>query len=312
MTKRSAHARAKAVLRLLPILFLALAPQLALGGTAVFADTPTPAPTATATTPPATATATEEPEPTKEPKPTRTPTPSPTPVPSVDISVSLFNNFCEAGQPLLATVLNASPTPLQGGTVRVRLFGAGGLLEEHDHHLSLAPTGSTNLPLSNTASPPWIRVDVALMSGGIDTNPNNDSVSCGVTAEAAPTIGPAETADSASGEVSNVVPGTSSRAAPPPASGIGNDSVWRQAEPTPTPTVAPLPTVAPASAPASAQPIANGPQPSLTPIGDAGGGVAPANESPFPSRTLMMTGVVLLAAGSSWAFYYLTRPPRNA
>jgi hypothetical protein len=51
----------------------------------------------------------------------------------------------------------------------------------------------------------------------------------------------------------------------------------------------------------------------LTPIGSAGGGLASQGDGGLlPNRTLMLIGVVFLTGGSSWAFYYLTRPPRNA
>ena len=217
------------------------------------------------------------------------------------------------GQPLLATIFNTSATTLDGRTVRLRLFSETGLLEEHDHQISLQPYGTANLPLFNSAAPPWVRLEMELVAGVPDPNPNNDSASCGV--EAVPTAeAPTQAAGPSDGAApSSLAPGTSSRAAPPPASGVGSNSVWRQALPTATPAEPVLqPTLAPLTAPSLARPVANGPQPSLTPIGDAGGGVAAAPGAAFPSRTLLMTGVVLLAAGSSWAFYYLTRPPRNA
>ena len=312
MTKRSALARVKMAMR--PLLTIFLAGALQWMAAVVAAETPTPTPTQTQTvTPQPSPTATEdaEPTPTRTPKPKPTSTPSPTPLPAHDMAVSFFNNFCEAGQPLLATVFNTSATTLESGTLRVSLFGEEGLLEEHDHSVSLGPYGTANLPLFNPATPPWMRVEIILVTGGMDSNPNNDSASCGVTAVEILTAESLQTPGAS--EETHVAPGTSSRAAPPPASGVGTNSVWRQALPTPTPGEAPVQaTTAPLSAPSSAQPIANVPQPSLTPIGDAGGGVAPAPQKPFPSRTLMMTGVVLLAAGTSWAFYYLTRPPKNA
>ncbi len=265
-----------------------------------------PVPTETATPTP---TQTPEPTATQTPQPTSTPTA--TPQPAQDLAVSFFNNFCEAGQPLLATIFNTSATSLQSRTLRLRLFGENGLLEEHDHQISLPAYGTANLPLYNSAAPPWVRVEIELVTGVADPNSNNDSTSCGVAAVATeePTPQPAAAGDS---DLPPLSPGTSSRAAPPPASGISSNSVWHQAVPTPTPAEPVLqPTLAPLTAPSSARSIANGPQPSLTPIGDAGGGIAPAPQGTFPSRTLLMTGVVLLAAGSSWAFYYLTRP-RNA
>jgi hypothetical protein len=68
--------------------------------------------------------------------------------------------------------------------------------------------------------------------------------------------------------------------------------------------------VQPTQKPSRAQ--ANSAQPTLTPLGDAGGGLAAAPEGGLlSSRTLMLVGVVFLAGGSSWAFYYLTKPPRN-
>jgi hypothetical protein len=273
--------------------------------------TPTPEPTETATVEP-TPTATIDPtaEPTKTPKPTATasPTPIPTAVPAQDLAVSFFNNFCEAGEPLLATIFNTSATPLQSRTLRLRLSTEGGVLEEHDYEFSLPAYSSTNLPLTNSAQPPWVNLEIELLDEPADPNPNNNSASCGVSAAATvePTPEPGEV------EVGSVLPGSRSPAAPPPASGVSTNAVWRQAAPTATPAVpAVQATLAPLTAPA-AKPIANGPQPSLTPIGDAGGGLAPAPQSSFPSRTLLMIGVLLLAAGSSWAFYYLTRPPRNA
>jgi len=309
MKERNAHARVRPYLRLGLIMLVVATLQFALFGVAAAEDTPTPAPTNTTTVEP---TVTETPEPTRTPRPTSTPTATPTPMPAQDLAVSFFNNFCEAGQPLLATVFNTSATPLQNQTVRVTLSNESGVLEQHDHQISLPPYSTTNLPLFNTASPPWISVEIHLVTGPADPNPHNDSASCGIVAVA--TEAPAEataTPEAGVSDSASFAPGTISRSAPPPASGVGGDAVWRQPEPTPT-AVPPLPTsVAPLTAPPSAQPIANGPQPSLTPIGDAGGGLAPEPRGAFPSRTILMTGVVLLAAGSSWAFYYLTRPPKN-
>jgi hypothetical protein len=310
MFRRNAAVGRRTMLKSALALALATALEFAVIGSAAAEETPTP----TATLPP-TATATVEPtvpataEPTRTPKPTATPSPSPTPLPAQDLAVSFFNNFCEAGEPLLATIFNTSATPLEGRTVRLRLTAESGLLEEHDHYLSLAPYSTANLPLLNPATPPWVQVEIQMMDGPEDPNLTNNSISCGVGALPATEATPTIEAD-ALPESGSVAPGSASRAAPPPASGIGS-SVWRQV--TPTATAAPVlqPTLAPLAAPAS-QPIANSPQPSLTPIGDAGGGLAPASTSAFPSKTLMMTGVVLLATGSSWAFYYLTRPPRSA
>jgi hypothetical protein len=284
--------------------------QLALVASAA-GETPTPTvtPTVTVTETPTVepaATATSTAEPTKTPRPTSTPSPTPTPAPAQDLAVSFFNNFCEAGAPLLATIFNTSATPLEGRTIRLRLSAESGLLEEHDHQISLAPYSTANLPLLNMAVAPWVQLELQLIGGPDDPNANNNSVSCGVAAIA--TVEPTQAPGAA--ESTYVAPGSASRAAPPPASGLGSNSVWRQAAPTTTPPAL-QPTLAPLTAPAS-QPVANSPQPSLTPIGDAGGGLAPAPQSAFPSRTLMMSGVVLLAAGSSWAFYYLTRPPRNS
>jgi hypothetical protein len=297
-------------LRLALVTLIAAVLQFGLSGVSSADDTPTPAPTDTATVEP---TATETPEPTRTPRPTSTPTATPTPMPAQDLAVSFFNNFCEAGQPLLATIFNTSVTPLQNQTVRVTLSNENGVLEEHDHQITLPAYSTTNLPLFSTASPPWIKVEIQLMTGPADPNPNNDSASCGIAAIATETpVEPTQGPGTAIAGGSNIVPGSSSRSAPPPASGVGENAVWRQPEPTPT-GVPVLPTAAaPLTAPSSARPIANGPQPSLTPIGDAGGGLAPEPQGSFPSRTILMTGVVLLAAGSSWAFYYLTRPPKNA
>jgi hypothetical protein len=310
MFKRNTPVREKSRLQPALVLLLVVALQMALVASAAATPTPTPEPTETATVDP-TPTQTIEPtaEPTRTPRPTATPSPTPTPQPAQDLAVSFFNNFCEAGEPLLATIFNTSATPLEGRTLRLRLWSESGVLEEHEHQISLPAYSTANLPLSNTAQPPWVKLEIELMDGPADPNPNNDSASCGVIAVATPES-TEEPADFQA--ANNIAPGSASRAAPPPATGISTNAVWRQAAPTRTPTAAqPKATLAPLTAPA-ARPIANGVQPSLTPIGDAGGGLAPAPQSSFPGRTLLMTGVVLLAAGSSWAFYYLTRPPRNA
>jgi len=305
MTNPIAFARVRSWLPPVSGLLLAAALQFALAGAIAAEETPTPTETPTPNE-----TATQEPAPTETVKPTKTPVPTatPTPLPAQDLAVSFFNNFCEAGQPLLATIFNTSATPLQNQTLRVRLSDQDKVLEEHDHQISLPAYGTTNLPLYNPAQPPWVKIEIRLVTGPADPNPNNDSASCGVAVLA--TEEPSQSEDTL--EESDLSPGTSSRAAPPPASGVGSNAVWRQALPTPT-SAAPVlqPTLAPLTAPSSSQPIANGPQPSLTPIGDAGGGLAGEPQAAFPSRTLMMTGVVLLAAGTSWAFYYLTRP-KNA
>jgi hypothetical protein len=307
MKQSNAHARARLYLRGALILLTVSSLQFGLYGTSA-AETPSPTATETVTVEP---TVTGTPEPTKTPRPTSTPTATPTPPPAQDLAVSFFNNFCNAGQPLLATVFNTSATPLENQTLRLTLSDEKGVLEEHDHQVSIPAYGTMNLPLFNPASPPWMKVEMRLVTGPADPNPANDSASCGVAAVATETPAePTQTQEMAG--AANFVPGSSSRSAPPPASGIGGNAVWRQPEPTPT-ALSPQPTVvAPLTAPSSAQPIANGPQPSLTPIGDAGGGLAPQTRAAFPSRTLLMTGVVLLAAGTSWAFYYLTRPPKNA
>ena len=294
---------------------LAVGLLLALPGAAAANEpTPTPWPTASASQVPdptatptlePTPTATQEPTATRTPRPTTTTTPATaTPLPVQDLAVSFFNNSCELGGPLLVTIFNTSATPLVDRTLRLRLIGEGGLLEEHDHFIGLAPFGSANLPLLNKAVPPWVRIEIELVSGVPDPNPNNDSASCGVVP--LPTQEPTQQPSLL--ENPDLSPGTSSRSAPPPASGIGGASVWRSALPTPTAA----PAVQPTLAPPAGRAISNDPQPALTPIGDAGGGIAAAPQGAFPSRTLLMSGVVLLAAGTSWAFYYLTRPPRNA
>lgn len=313
MTYLRVPTRARVSPSLLLALLVAAGLQLALLGSADAEETPTPTTTAAASpTPVPTETPTEEPTATRTPRPTSTPTDTPTPLPAQDLAVAFFNNFCEAGQPLLATIFNTSATRLDNRTLRLRLYDESGLLEEHDHQISLEPYSTSNLPLFNSAAPPWVRVEMELVGGMADPNPNNDSASCGVEAVATEVL-PAQLGSSDAAALSSLAPGTSSRAAPPPASGIGSNSVWRQALPTATPAEpAVAPTLAPLTAPSSARAVANGPQPSLTPIGDAGGGLAAADQGVFPSRTLLMTGVVFLAAGTSWAFYYLTRPPRNA
>ncbi len=317
ITPDHASARVRLPLRVVMAVIFAVGLLFALPGPAVAdAETPTPTPAESATqeleptatvTQELTATATQEPTVTKTPKPTSTPTPpaTPTPLPGQDLAVSFFNNSCEVGGPLLVTIFNTSATPLVDRTLRLRLVGESGLLEEHDHLIGLPAFGTANLPLLNKAVPPWVRIEIELISGVADPNANNDTASCGVMAppveESTQQPPPFENPD--------LSPGTSSLSAPPPASGIGSNSVWRPA--VPTPTAVPL-VVQPTLAPPAGRVIANDPQPALTPISDAGGGIAAAPQGAFPSRTLLMFGVVLLAAGTSWAFYYLTRPPRNA
>ncbi|HLG12096.1 MAG TPA: hypothetical protein VI876_10075 [Dehalococcoidia bacterium] len=259
---------------------------------------PSPTPTATTTTkaetaatPTASATATA----TKAPTATPSPTPSPTPVPAQDLAVVFFNNFCERDQPLMATVFNTSATPLEGRTVRLTLSTESGVLEEHDHYLSLEPLASVNLPLANTARPPWVTIQISLLESPADPNAGNDSSSCGVPApesqvQETPTASPAAArGSSASG-------------------GATADATWRQAGAAAPPQ--PGAQVQPTRAPARAQ--TNLAQPTLTPLGDAGGGLAAAPEGGLlSSRSLMLAGVVFLAGGGSWGFYYLTRPPKN-
>jgi hypothetical protein len=272
-------------------LLLGVVISLAMGAAGVESAPPSPTPTPTATTPPqvasratATATATATLVPTA--------TPSPTPVPAQDLAVVFFNNFCELGQPLMATVFNTSATPLNGGSVRLRLSTESGVLEEHDHYLTLAPLASVNLPLANTAQPPWVKIEILLLDSPVDPNPNNDSSSCGVPAPVT-NEPPAEPTNRPGGRVLPVSGGSS------------GDATLRQAGT--QPTVQPQATRAPSRAQTS------GPQPSLTPIGSAGGGLASQGDGGLlPNRTLMLIGVVFLTGGSSWAFYYLTRPPRNA
>jgi hypothetical protein len=267
--------------------------------TATATTTPTPgatsrAPQVTMASPTATATPSVTPSATatRTPKPTATPTA--TPVPAQDLAVAFFNNFCEPGQPLLVTVFNSSATPLPGRTVRLRLSGESGVLEEHDHYLELAPLASVNLPLANAAQPPWVAVEIEVLGEPADPNAGNDSASCGVAASAAqpePTSQPLASSE------------------PPSVGGSARDATLRQA-PRPSPT-APVAAAQPVRAPS--RPQANSPQPSLTPIGSAGGGLAPPpQEGLIPSRTLMLAAAVLLAGGGSWGFYYLTRPPKNA
>jgi hypothetical protein len=278
-------------------LLLAVAMLLLPAGASVESAPPTPTATVTATskaetvaTPTLTATA----APTKVP--TATPTPSPTPVPAQDLAVVFFNNFCDRDQPLMATVFNTSATPLNGRTLRVKLSSESGVLEEHDHYLSLEPLASTNLPLANRAQAPWVKIEITLLETPEDPNPSNDSSSCGVPAAATAEPGPQPT-QAAAGRASPVSGGSTGAA------------TLRQAGA--SPTQPPIAQVQPTRAVSRAQ--TNSPQPSLTPIGDAGGGLA---SQPKPgllaSRTLMLAGVVFLAGGSSWAFYYLTRPPKNA
>jgi hypothetical protein len=208
--------------------------------------------------------------------------------------VLFFNNFCEKDQPLLVTIFNTNLASMSERRVHVRLLGEKGLIEQHDYVLSLPGQSSVNLPLESMAQAPWVQVEISFRDKPEDPNENNDSASCGVADPEAPqpTVEPEPTAQ----PVSRVT-------APPASGGATSDPVWRQAAAAPTAqTVA---TLVPRVAPAANN---NVPQPSLTPAGDAGGGLAPPPEGLFPSRLLLLTGVVLLAAGSSWGFYYLTRP----
>jgi hypothetical protein len=192
----------------------------------------------------------------------------------------------------MATVFNTSATPLNGRTVRLRLSTESGVLEEHDHYLSLAPLASVNLPLANTAQPPWVKIEIVLLESSADPNQNNDSSSCGVPATVTDEP-PAEATKKPAGRVLPVSGGSS------------GDATLRQAGA--QPTVPPQATRAPTRAQTTSL------QPSLTPIGSAGGGLASQGGSGLlPNKTLMLIGVVFLTGGSSWAFYYLTRPPRNA
>jgi len=292
MTQRDALTRGRGESRLAhfvvrPALAFLLALMLqAVVGAASAEGTPSPASPTPTPTKTVEATSTAIASATKSP----TATPSPTPVPAQDLAVAFFNNFCDKGQPLMATIFNTSATPLAGRSVRLRLSTDSGVLEEHDHYLNLDPYSSVNLPLANTARTPWVQIEITLLGTPADPNPNNDSSGCGVPGEASES----PQADVASG----------GRAGP--AEGATNDT-WRQPAPSQTPTPS---TRQPARAVAGV--TSNSPQPSLTPIGDAGGGLAPSAGGGFASRTLLLTGVVLLAGGSSWAFYYLTRPPKNA
>ena len=275
-------------------LLLAAAFRLLPGSAGVESAAPTPTPSSTPT---ATATATAESTATARPSATKAPTatPSPTPQPAQDLAVAFFNNFCDRDQPLMATVFNTSATPLNGRTVRLRLFSDRGVLEEHDHYLSLEPQASINLPLANRAQAPWVKIEIVLLETPEDPNPSNDSSSCGVP-QAAATELETQPTQAAAGRV------------PAVSGGSTGDATWRQAARSPTPQ--PVAQVLATRAPARTQ--TNSPQPSLTPIGDAGGGLAsPPEGGLLASRSLMLAGVVLLAGGSSWAFYYLTRPPKN-
>jgi hypothetical protein len=301
MDKRSSRPRVRGarawsyLLRAGLALLLAGGLILAAGPLGVESAAPSPTPQPSATPPSPTATA--EPDPTRAPTrvPTATPTATPTAVPAQDLAVVFFNNFCELGQPLMATVFNTSATPLNGRTLRLRLSGESGVLEEHDHYLNLEPQSSVNLPLANAAQPPWVKIEIELLESPADPNPANDSSSCGVPDPATPQ----PTAEATSTPAGRV---------PPISGGATSDSARRQTAPTQAPSTA---AVQPTTRAARAQ--TNSPQPVLTPIGDAGGGLAPQAEGGLlASRTLMLTGVVLLAGGSSWAFYYLTRPPKNA
>jgi hypothetical protein len=308
MNQRNASTRAPAtarvrryLLRAGLALLLATSLLLVTGDAAVESAEPTatpspsPAATATATSQPETA-STPTPRPTKAP--TATPTPTPTPVPAQDLAVAFFGNLCEFDHPLMATVFNTSATPLTNRTVRLRLTTQTGLLEQHDHYLSLEPLGSANLPLAHKARAPWVRIEVFLLDAPEDPNPDNDSYTCDVAAPS-----PTET------PVTQPTQTPSGRALPV-SGGPAGDATLRQTSA--SPTAPPVNQVQATRAPARAQ--TNSPQPSLTPISDAGGGLAPppAEGSLLDSRTLMLAAVVFLAGGSSWAFYYLTRPPRNA
>ena len=322
MIRQHVPAPAKLLLRVLAAVILASLLALALpDGAASHEDpekTPTPTQTSEAQQPIPTetpqATATPEPTSTQRPRPTATATATATPLPAQDVAVAFFNNFCAPGQPLLATIFNTSATPLESRTLRLQLYTENGLVEEHDHFVSLPPFGTMNLPFLHPAEPPWVKVEISLVDGPADPNPGNDSVICGVADPEATAGTSTESGDDGDFELPDLSPGTSSSSAPPPASGLGSGSVWRQVAPTPTQAPPPTPEPSPAQTggTTSSPPRSNDPQPALTPIGDAGGGLAGESGGAFPSRALMTTGIVLLAAGTSWAFYYLTRPPRNA
>jgi hypothetical protein len=283
-----------ALVRACLALLLGLTASLAAVASAESAPpSPTPTPTATATaTAPSQIAMTPTPAATRAPTATPSPTPSPTPVPAQDVAVVFFNNFCDLGQPLMATVFNTSATPLKGRNVRLRLSGESGVLEEHDHYLSLGPLASVNLPLANTAQPPRVKIEIILLDAPADPNPNNDSSSCGV---------PAAQSDEPAPEPTKKPGGR----ALPAGGASGGDGVSRQA-------AAAAPTALPQATRGPTRAQTNNPQPSLTPIGSAGGGLAPQGEGGLlPSSTLMLAGVVFLTGGTSWAFYYFTRPPRN-
>jgi hypothetical protein len=74
-----------------------------------------------------------------------------------------------------------------------------------------------------------------------------------------------------------------------------------------TPTPKPPRTVAtPKRAPTDARPITN-----LTPTGSAAGGQGPDASRSAINQVLMLFGLVAVAAGGSWGFYYFLKPPKD-
>jgi hypothetical protein len=49
----------------------------------------------------------------------------------------------------------------------------------------------------------------------------------------------------------------------------------------------------------------------LTPTGGAAGGQGPQSNGPPVNKALTIAGLVVLAAGGSWGFYYFLKPPQD-
>jgi hypothetical protein len=146
----------------------------------VAAVTPIPRPTVVIPTAP--------PEPTATPTPSATPTSTPGPG-GPDLALSVQNNSCPPGAPLVLTIRNATGEAVTSRQVRITVSTPSGVLGSAETVIDLPAGASTSITTGIAIRAPRTTATVELLGAPPDPNPANNSVDC--VTQVAPTQPPA-------------------------------------------------------------------------------------------------------------------------
>jgi hypothetical protein len=160
------------------------------------------------------------PEPTSLPSATPTVTPTPTVTGGPDLAISVVDNNCRQGAPLMLSVRNVGTAPIMNRPVRVTISTPSGFISASDTAVSLNPGDTVNLATGLAVQAPRTTATVDLVGSPGDANGGNNTVDCIIQAGPTPTR-PAGTPGAATSATPSVpgqvptVPGGASPAATP-------------------------------------------------------------------------------------------------